>query len=110
MLKLFSVLQVVGVIIGIFIIVCIYLIPTIIGRNKKHTAGIALLNIFLGWTFIGWIGSLIWGVSSPVVIYSKPTPQIQMWHYTCQKCGYKRSLDQKIKLYKCPQCGEENII
>ena len=40
----------------------IYLLPTILSilHNSKHKMGIMLLNIFLGWTFLGWIGSLIW--------------------------------------------------
>ncbi len=49
----------------ITIVVCIYFLPTIISHNKKHTLGIAILNLFLGWTFLGWVGALIWAVSSP---------------------------------------------
>jgi predicted RNA-binding Zn-ribbon protein involved in translation (DUF1610 family) len=81
----------------------IYLLPTIIGWNKKHKLGIFLINLLLGWTVLGWIGSLIWSVSSPKELYLP-------WVYTCQKCGFKRALDQKLKMYKCPQCGEEHII
>jgi hypothetical protein len=42
----------------------IYFVPAIIGSDKKHSAGIAILNLFLGWTFIGWAIALIWAVSS----------------------------------------------
>lgn len=44
----------------------IYLIPTIIAKvkRKKNMSGIALLNIFAGWSAVGWIISLIWAVSS----------------------------------------------
>lgn len=40
----------------------IYFLPSIIAlsRKKNNAAGIILLNFFLGWTFIGWIVSLIW--------------------------------------------------
>ncbi|MDR1905408.1 MAG: superinfection immunity protein [Clostridiales bacterium] len=43
----------------------IYFIPTIIAlkRDHRNKVGIILLNIFLGWTFVGWIGSLIWALS-----------------------------------------------
>jgi len=34
-------------------------------RNSKYTAGIVILNLFLGWTLIGWIAAFIWAVSSP---------------------------------------------
>jgi DNA-directed RNA polymerase subunit RPC12/RpoP len=30
--------------------------------------------------------------------------------YTCEKCDFKKEINQKIKIYKCPQCGMENII
>jgi predicted RNA-binding Zn-ribbon protein involved in translation (DUF1610 family) len=110
MQSLFSILQLIGVFIVILLIVCFYLLPTIIGRNKKNIAGIALLNVFLGWTFFGWLGALIWAVCSPDEIIAKPQSKIQMWNYTCNKCGYRRSFDQRLKLYKCPQCGEEEII
>ncbi|MBQ3021977.1 MAG: superinfection immunity protein [Clostridia bacterium] len=43
---------------GIFV----YFIPSFIANKKQHTqkTGILLLNIFLGWTFIGWVVALIW--------------------------------------------------
>jgi hypothetical protein len=52
----------VAVFIGVLLI---YFAPSIIasGRNAKSVAGIAILNIFLGWTFLGWLGALIWSVS-----------------------------------------------
>jgi hypothetical protein len=43
-----------------------YFLPTIIAmlRGKSNTFAILLLNLFLGWTFIGWIVALIWSVTS----------------------------------------------
>jgi hypothetical protein len=26
----------------------------------KPFAGIAILNVLLGWTFLGWVGALVW--------------------------------------------------
>ena len=40
-----------------------YFLPSIIGGDKKRFAGIFVLNLFLGWTVLGWIASLIWAVS-----------------------------------------------
>jgi len=42
------------------IIVLIYFLPSIIGKNKKNASAILVLNLFLGWTFIGWVVALIW--------------------------------------------------
>ena len=44
----------------------LYFTPTIIGivRKKKDIIAIAVLNTFLGWTFIGWIISLAWALKT----------------------------------------------
>lgn len=56
-----------------------YFLPAIVAivRKKNSAAGIFLLNFFLGWTLIGWIGALIWALSSdrqPMVIVNNPPP------------------------------------
>ncbi len=40
----------------------VYMVPTIIAavNGHKNVSAIAALNILLGWTFIGWVGALIW--------------------------------------------------
>ena len=42
--------------------VIIYFLPTIIAlsKRKKQAAAIVLLNIFGGWTGVGWLVALIW--------------------------------------------------
>mgnify|MGYP003655265091 CR=1 FL=1 len=49
------------VIIGL--VLCAYFLPTIIGYNCRKASGIFFLNLFLGWTFLGWVGAFIWAVS-----------------------------------------------
>jgi len=44
----------------IVVIIGVYFIPTIAAHGKENSSGIALLNLFLGWTFLGWVGALIW--------------------------------------------------
>lgn len=38
----------------------IYFLPTIVGYNKNNRVAIGVLNLFLGWTIIGWIFALVW--------------------------------------------------
>lgn len=40
----------------------VYFIPSFVAHKKQHfqKTSILLLNIFLGWTFIGWVVALIW--------------------------------------------------
>ena len=47
---------------GIALALAVYFIPSIVAHRKNHiqTTAITLLNIFLGWTFIGWVVALIW--------------------------------------------------
>jgi hypothetical protein len=46
-------------IIGFGIFAALYLLPTIVAWSRHHqTAMVAVLNVFLGWTIIGWIISL----------------------------------------------------
>ena len=45
-------------------ILAFYFIPSILAINHKHEnrQGIIILNLLLGWTFIGWVVALIWAV------------------------------------------------
>lgn len=44
----------------------VYFLPTFIASKRNHPngTGIFLLDLFLGWTFIGWLVALIWSVSA----------------------------------------------
>jgi hypothetical protein len=50
------------------IAVILYFLPGIIAGRRRHRnyPAIAVLNIFLGWTFLGWIGALIWSLTDNV--------------------------------------------
>lgn len=43
----------------------IYFLPTIVAAigNKRKTGAIFVLNLFLGWTLLGWVGALVWAVA-----------------------------------------------
>ncbi|OCX71322.1 hypothetical protein A6M27_01230 [Acidithiobacillus thiooxidans] len=51
--------------IGLIFALFIYFIPTIIAmrRKKSNLAAIMVLNIFLGWSLVGWVISLVWALS-----------------------------------------------
>jgi hypothetical protein len=44
----------------VLLLVFVYLLPTIVafGRNVPNKGTVAVLNIFLGWSFVGWVVSL----------------------------------------------------
>ena len=51
-------------IIPLLIIILIYFIPTFIAKKKNHRqkTAIIIVNVFLGWTFLGWVVALVWSV------------------------------------------------
>jgi hypothetical protein len=46
----------------------LYFLPSIIAlaRSKRDTLAIFLLNLFLGWSVIGWIVALVWAAKNDV--------------------------------------------
>ena len=56
------------IIIIILISFALYFLPSIIAilKRKSNMLAIILLNVFLGWTFIGWLVSLIWSVTNDI--------------------------------------------
>ena len=112
-------------------VVGIYLSPTLhaIRRNVVNKEGIVVLNVLLGWTFLGWIVALIWAFAdtkqddiaaaararnyTPAPRQSR-APAAQR---TCPNCGVtvgqtavrcthcSFNLSRRMKV--CPHCGED---
>ena len=47
---------------GILTLILLYFLPSIIAflKGHKNRVPILILNFLLGWTFIGWVISLVW--------------------------------------------------
>ena len=57
----------------------LYLLPWIVATNRGHrnSGAILVLNLFLGWTFFGWVMALVWACTDncaprPAIIYAPP--------------------------------------
>lgn len=50
----------------LFFALVIYITPWGIASSRKHvnTAAIAVINVFLGWTLIGWVVALAWAFTA----------------------------------------------
>jgi hypothetical protein len=48
----------------------LYFLPSIIAfvRSKRDAVSILVLNIFLGWTLIGWVVALVWSLKNDVPV------------------------------------------
>ena len=55
------------------IMLFIYFIPTIVACSRNHTNALAIfiLNLFLGYTLIGWVVALIWAVYKKDIVKLK---------------------------------------
>jgi hypothetical protein len=53
---------------GLIFSLLVYFIPSIIAIKRKHnnSVSILILNIFLGWTFLGWVLALVWSFTDNV--------------------------------------------
>ena len=51
----------------IILLILLYFVPTIFAvlvRSHHNGGAILILNLFLGWTILGWIVALIWASTS----------------------------------------------
>jgi hypothetical protein len=54
------------ILIVLVVIFGIYLLPTWVAFNRQHHNRFAIfaLNFLLGWTFLGWVGALVWALTA----------------------------------------------
>lgn len=50
-----------GIILGLLIAVC-YFAPALLAYKyeKKNKKAVFVLNLFTGWTFVGWVIAFVW--------------------------------------------------
>jgi hypothetical protein len=47
----------------ILVVGILYFLPSIVGGNKQNSGAIFVLNLFLGWTMLGWVIALVWAMT-----------------------------------------------
>jgi hypothetical protein len=94
----------------IFLLVSLFLyfLPAFLARNRSDFTAILLLNLFAGWTFIGWIIALVWALSSqqprqaPPQPVAAPAPQPPAaGSFFCSACGKPCAAGARF----CSSCG-----
>ncbi|MEM7061388.1 MAG: superinfection immunity protein [Pseudomonadota bacterium] len=64
-----------------FFVICLlifaYFLPSFVAvaRGHQNNTAIAVLNIFLGWTFLGWVCALVWAFTEVHKTPSESAPQ-----------------------------------
>ncbi len=65
------------------VLALLYFLPTIIAARQGHdVAPILLLNLFFGWTGIGWVAMLLWAMlARPRYWVAAPPPPLPYYRY-----------------------------
>jgi hypothetical protein len=76
----------------------IYFIPSFWAMDKRNTGAIFALNLFLGWTFVGWVGALIWAIMDKEPV-RKPKQILKV-----SMCGYCLHETRTTVEGRCVEC------
>lgn len=83
----------------------LYFLPAFLARNKPNFTSILILNIFAGWTFIGWIIALVWALSSDsqphLAAQTQTTSPAAGGGLFCTSCGQPCPAGARF----CSACG-----
>ncbi len=95
--------SVLGTIVMIIIVAFFYFLPSIIGQKKQNFGAILCLNLFLGWTVLGWIVALVWAATqdTQAVVIAQPLPVAPRPGKQCPDCAEIVLADAR----KCRFCG-----
>jgi T4 superinfection immunity protein len=63
----------------------LYFLPTLLARHSPDFFGVFLVNLFFGWTVIGWFIALIWACSKDRYIPVRMVP-VSAGRF-CSQCG-----------------------
>jgi Superinfection immunity protein len=85
---------------SLLVLTLLYFLPSIIGKDKRDATGIFLVNLFLGWTLIGWVAAFLWACAAdqPAVVRYVP---VSAGRFCCQ-CGSLSRADARF----CVACGK----
>jgi hypothetical protein len=72
------------VLVAIDVAMMIYLVPTLVAAHRKHlnTMAIFVLNLLLGWTFLGWAVAMVWAFTQAPTLTKPCQPYHLVWAVT----------------------------
>lgn len=85
--------------VGLVFVLGFYMLPSMVAAGRHHRSGtaIAVLNLLLGWTLLGWVAALVWAfVGTPVTAPGKAEARVH-----CPQC--RELIISGAR--KCKHCG-----
>jgi len=82
------------------LVIFMYFIPAFVARKKRSFGSVMVINLFLGWTIVGWVVALAWALKDDpkipqVIVQSSANPLL------CSKCGKYSASGSRF----CAFCG-----
>ena len=88
----------------------LYLLPTFEAWHRKHPnlPPIALINVLLGWSLIGWVVAAVWALKKPEPAPPSATvePVVALPPKEQKKCPFCAE-DVLAAAIKCKHCGSD---
>jgi len=99
------------IIILLLIGIPIYFFPSLVAHSRKHPnlTSLFVLNLLLGWTILGWVGTLAWAYSKKheVIVEIKSTSQADTQDVAMtKKCPFCAE-EVRVEAIKCKHCGSD---
>lgn len=93
----------------VLLAITLYFLPTIIAYQRDHDSMITIffIDLFLGWTLLGWLACVIWasfgGQPAPRTnVVTRPEEPVEQ-RVKCPECAELVLIDAR----KCKHCGSE---
>ena len=85
----------------------LYFAPTITAIRREHAnrTSIVVVNIFLGWTLIGWVVALAWSYSAKPEASPVGSSKSTDWP-PARRCPFCAE-EVRVEAIKCKHCGSE---
>jgi tetratricopeptide (TPR) repeat protein len=78
----------------------LYFIPTFIAQGKEEYSKVAIVNIFLGWTLLGWVLALVWAVGGKKVEKKTYNPLLLEYQKKAKKHLKKGEIEEAFSNYE----------
>ena len=93
-----------GTLILIIIGFALYFLPSLIAgsRDAANTSSVIVVNLFLGWTFLGWVVALAMAVGGTSEQWTPIPPGLTP--VVCPRCNMQQNIPAEDTTFECWQC------